>query len=230
LLAAYLWKVTRVGAARLPSPPFESLQPNERTLADRLEAQGLSRSESQLVMAWRRGYRPAPAEAKTRFISGLWLERGFWMIVGMVAGWMLRDFVEMPSWMLTRWNNSSSPLWQHFGGLVSTCLSLTLVGAAMAAFWKGTTCPRQPSGWRRRVFEQSPVRGAMFFATLAVLWVGLTAYLTLVRAAGAPYFVPSAGQIATIWWGCRALLTHLFLPVILLVWVGNRYLTGRQSA
>jgi hypothetical protein len=231
LLAAYLWKVTRTGAASLPALPFDHLQPDERALAGRLEAQGFSHSESHLVIAWRRGYRPASVQAKTRFISGLWLERGFWMIVGVVAGWMLRDFVEMPSWILVHSDISSPPLWQHFGGLVSTCLPLTLVGAAIAAFWKGATGAQKRNGRRRRVFEESPVRGAMLFAALAVLWVGLTAYLTLVRPAGAPYFEPSSdGRIGMIWWVCRLFLIHFFLPVILLVWVGNRYQTGRKLA
>jgi len=230
LLAAYLWKVKRVGAASLTALPFESLQPDERALAGQLEARGLSRSESHLIIAWRKGFLPAPTEAKTRFISGLWLERGFWMMVGMVAGWMLRDFVGMPSWLLVHSDSSSPLVWQHLRGLVSVCLPLTLVGTAIAAFWKGATRPHQPGEWRGRVFEQSPVRGALWFATLAILWVGLTAYLTLVRPAGAPYFVPFDGRIAEIWWICRTFLTQFFLPVILLLWVGNRYQAGRKSA
>ena len=66
LLAAYLWKATPIGAASLPALRFDSLQENERALASQLEAQGLSRSESHLVVARRRGYRPAPAESPER--------------------------------------------------------------------------------------------------------------------------------------------------------------------
>jgi hypothetical protein len=227
LLAAYLWKATPIGAASPPALRFDPLQENERALASQLEAQGLSGSESHLVVAWRRGYRPAPAKAKTRFVSGLWLELGFWMMVGMVANWVVRDFVERPSWMQTHWDNSSPPLWQHFGGLVSTCLPLTLVGAAIAFFWNGATGSQKRKGWMHRLFNQRPVRGAMLFATFAFVWLGWTAYLSLTNA---PFQILPNSRIGVIWWASKSFLTDYLLPVILLVWLGNRFQTGRKSA
>ncbi len=229
-LATYLWKAAPTAAGSLPALRFESLQENERALAGRLEAEGLSRSESLLILARRRGYLPAPAEAGTRSVSGLWLERGFWMVVGMVANWMLRDFVEGSFWIQTRWDNSSSPLWQHVGGVVSMFLPLALVGAPIAVFWNGATGAQKRSGWMRWVFAQSPVRGAALFAALACVWIGLTAYFALVQPADPALHVLPHSRIGVIWWASKSFLTAYLLPVILLVWVGNRSLTGRESA
>ena len=230
LLAAYLWKAAPSGAGSRPAVRFDSLRDDERGLAVQLEAQGLTLSEAQLVIASRRGYRPAPAEAKRRFVSGLWLERGFWMVVGMVANWMLRGFVANPSWTQAHWDSSSSALWQHLGGLVSTFLPLTLAGAAIAVFWNGATGSRKPNGWMRRVFRQSPVRGAALFAVLACLWIGLTAYLALVQPAEASLRILPHSRIGIIWWAGKSFLIDFLLPVILLVWVGSRYQTDGKSA
>ncbi len=230
LLAAYLWKAAPSGGGSRPAVRFESLRDDERTLAGQLEGRGLSRSEAQLLIVWRRGYRPVSTETKTRFVSGLWLEGGFWMTVGMVANWMLRGFVANPSWMQTDWISSSSALWQHMGGMVSTFLPLTLAGTAIAVFWNGATGSRQRKGWRHRVFNQSPVRAAVLFAALACLWIGLTAYLALVQSADALLPILSHSRIGVIWWAGKSLLIDYLIPVFLLVWVGNRYQTARKSA
>jgi hypothetical protein len=226
LLAVSLWKRSRTMASPVPAPSIASLQPSERALTAGWEAQGLSRSESHLVIGLRRGYRAAPTEAQAQLASGLWLERGFWMTVGMVTYWMLRDFVEMPSWALVHSGSSSPPLWQHFGGLLALCLPFALAGTALAVFWKRVTGLQQ----RRRLFEQSPVRGAVFFATLALLWVGVTAYLHLIHPVDAPLRYLPFSLIEMIWGGLRFWLTELLLPVILLVWVGHRQQTGRKLA
>jgi hypothetical protein len=81
-----------------------------------------------------------------------------------------------------------------------------------------------------RIFKQSPVRGATFFAALAVLWAGLTAYLFLVHPPDMASRILSHSRIGIIWWAGKSLLAEYLLPVILLVWVGNRYQAGRRSA
>ncbi len=233
LLAAYLWKATRTAAPSFPALPNVGLQPNERALAAQLEAQGLSRSESHLVIAWRRGHRATPTEAKARFASGTCVERGFWMIVGMIAYGMLREFVDEPSWTLLPSARSLAPLWQHFNGLMALCLPLALAGGAIAAFWKGATGSQKANGWLRRViqvFEQSPVRGASLFTAFAVLSLGLPAYFFQAQPADAQPRFLSHGRIEIIWWTCRNLLMEFLLPAILLVWAGNRYQTGSKSA
>ncbi len=228
LLAAYVWKGTRAVAASISSLPLDCLQPDERAVAGQLEARGLSRSESHLVIGWRRGYRATPADVKARAVSGPWLEGGFWMMVGMVANGILKEFVDTPSWMLKH-SDSLPPVWQHFGGLVAMCLPLTLVGAAIAVFWKSATGSHKQNIWMRRVFQQSPARGAGLFAALALLWAGVTAYFFLAQPADAPSPILARSQIEIIWWVCRAILTEFLLPVILLAWVGNRYQAGSKT-
>ncbi len=229
LLAAYLWKATRAATSSMPPLPDNTLQPNERALVTQLEARGFSRSESHFVIAWRRGYRP-PSEAKRGLAPGIWLECGFWMIVGMVAHGILREFIDEPSWMLMPSGRALPPLWQHLGGLISMCLPVALAAGAVAVFWRGATGSLKRSGWLRRLFQQSPVRAATLFATLAVLWIAVTACLVLVRPADAQPPILSLSRIGVIWWTCRVLLVEFLLPAILLVWVGNRYQAVRKCA
>lgn len=229
LLAAYLWKSSRTVVSPMPALPSDRLAEDEQVSAGQLASQGLSRSESYLVLALRRGYRPGAVAAKPQLVSGIWLERGFWMMVGMVTFWMLRDFVDRPAWMLVP-ASGSQPLWQHFNGLMGMCLPLALVGAVVAAFWKGATGARKRSGWLCRVFEQTPVRGALWFAVLAVLWEGSSACYSLVQQADAQPAILSRSFIEIVWWTCRSLLVELLLPAILLVWIGNRYQTRNKAA
>ena len=227
MLADYLWKRPSTLPRRLPVKTLESLDPGDRAQVPRLQAQGLSLKESLMVFAWRRDGRAACFEANELPVRRVWLERGFWMIVGMMAGRLAVQIALNESWMVLCANRSPSPLVQHLAGLASVWLPLALSAAITAALWARITRSQEGSSWIGRLCRQHPVRCAVVFAWCVSLGLAFAPSLNSVACS---VRANSAGAgVAYNWSRYYSVLATGFIPVALLVWAARRYDAERSA-
>ena len=223
LLAGYAWR-KRERSAFESSSSYE-VQLGEDEAARTLQGQGLSLDEASLVLAQRRcspGVVALPfAPAADRSI---WLERASWIVVGVALNRCLEMFVLNMGWLPLMVTHPAAPLYQHLTGLTSACMSLVLGGTLIAVLWRWVTRHPRQIGLIGNLCCRRPLLSA-FALVLICAVVGGSEYGLFV------HMVPrevlrgpgSIGPIAAQWFTCSGVLTHLIIPIALLLWLARRW-------
>jgi hypothetical protein len=223
LLAGYTWR--RRQSLVSESQGSSELKLGEDKAARALQSQGLSRDEASLVLTWRRCplevVAPSPGPASDRSI---WLERAVWMVTGVALSQGLAILVANVGWLPVMVGRPAAPLYQHLMGLASACLSLMLGGALIAGLWRWITRHPQQIGLIGNLCRRRPLLSAIALFLICA-GVGVSEYGMFV------YLVPrvvlrgpsSIGPIAAQWFTYSGALTHLIIPITLLLWLARRW-------
>jgi hypothetical protein len=223
LLAGYAWQ--RRERAASGSSVSHEVQPGGDEFACGLRGQGLSLDEASLILARRRCPQGSVAPSVGPvFDRGVWLERAIWMVTGVGLSRCLEWLVLSPGWSLVVATQPAAALAQHLVSLASTCLGLTLAGAIVAGLWKWVTrCPGQ-SALISSICRCRPLLTAIALVVVcAGIGIGEFALFTHVaKRIGLPAQV-SIGPIAGQWHSYFMALTHVIIPIALLVWLARRW-------
>lgn len=222
LLAGYAWRRRERTASK--SPVSYEPQLGDGEVAYSLQGQGLSLDEASFVLARRRCQQEIVAPSPQLGISrGIWLERAVWMVTGVALSCCLEFLVLNLGWLPVMVARPVAPLYQHLTSFASACLSLILGVAIIAGLWRWVT--RHPSQsasignlCRRRSLVAAIVL-AVVCASIGLSEFALWRYLTQIRVPANDTIGPIAIQYSTY----IATLTHLIIPIALLLWLARRW-------
>ena len=220
LLAGYAWRKRQKPVAP-GSPGSHELQPGEGEAARALQGQGLSLHEAGLVLARRRGAQAVVSRSLAHVTDrGIWMERAVWMVTGVALIHWLEQFVLSPAWILAAATGSAAPLLQHLAALGSVGLGLAVAAAIVAGLWRWIARHPSQSASIGRVCLRRP-------ALAAIVLVGICAGFGFGEYALFTYVVRPAnlgvGAIGSQWLTYRGALTHLLIPIALLLWLARRW-------
>lgn len=214
LLAGYVWRRNPQGGLPNPAKTAVDLKPTERQAADGLQARGLSFSEALLLIAARRNATAVLPWEYERPPQRLWLERGFWLLVGLVIERVLLPFLLQPSTMLLAGTRGASSLLQHLAGIGSLCLCLGVIAGMVVVVSKALTRYQPQVKWLGNLCCERPALASVFFAALALV-TGVSLYF-LERMILPNH--PGISGLGSSWLRYCSIITYLVAPVILLLW------------
>ncbi len=223
LLAGYAWR--KRWSLVSNSESSSGLDAGEDDATRSLQGQGLSLQEASLVLAQRR----SPQQDVNLSLSpatdrGIWLERTVWMVAGVALDRCLEMFVLNVGWLPLMVTHPATPLYQHLTGFASACLSLMLGGALIAVLWWWVTRHARQIGLIGNLCRRRPLLSAIALVLICA-GVGVSEYGMFI------YVLPrevlrgpsSIGPIATQWFTYSGALTHLIIPIALLLWLARRW-------
>lgn len=223
LLAGYAWR-KRESPASESAVPFE-LQPGEFEAARALQGQGISLDEASLILGQRRCQHevvgPSVGLTPSR---GIWLGRAVWMVTGVALSRCLAFLVLTLGWLPVFLTRPAAPLYQHLTGLASTCLSLILGGAMVAGLWWWVTRHPSQSALIGSICRRRPLMAALVLVVVCAS-IGLGEYALVMRLTHLQVLRANngVGPIATQYFVYSAALTHLIIPIALLLWLTRRW-------
>jgi hypothetical protein len=223
VLVGYAWR-KRERFAFETSSSYE-VQLGEDEAARTLQGQGLSLDEANLVLAQRRCSQEVDALSfAPATVRSIWLERASWMVVGVALNRCLEMFVLNMGWLPLMVTHPAAPLYQHLTGLTSACLSLVLGGALIAVLWRWVTRHPRQIGLIGNLCCRRPLLSA-FALVLICAVVGGSEYGLFVHVVPREVLrgPSSIGPIATQWFTYSGALTHLIIPIALLLWLARRW-------
>jgi hypothetical protein len=157
-------------------------------------------------------------------LTGIWLERVVWMVTGVALIRCLELMVLSLGWLPVLVIRPAAPLYQHLTCLGSTGLSLMLGGGIVTGLWWWVTRRPGQSASFGSICRRRPLIAALalvlVYASIGLgenaLWRCLTQFQAL---------RPNNGfkLIATQYFVCNAALTHLIIPIALLLWLTRRW-------
>jgi hypothetical protein len=223
LLAGYAWR--KCGRPESAPPVSHELQPGEYEAARALQGYGLSLEEAGLILARRRC--PQDVVAPSRMLStdrGIWLERTAWMVMGVALSQCLEMLVVIPGLVLAIATQPVAPLAQHLAVLGSACLALALAGAIIAGLWRWVTRHPRQSASIGKFCRHQPLLAAL---ALIVVCAGIPLFeYALVTCLEHFKVLPASGSIEPIgglYFRYSAPVTHLIIPIALLLWLARRW-------
>jgi hypothetical protein len=223
LLAGYAWR--KRGRPASETQVSLELQPDECEAARALQSQGLSLDEASLILARRRCHRGAVAPSLGLATGrSIWLERAVWMVSGVAFSQCLEVLVMNAGWLPVVLTRPAAPLYQHMTGLASACLSLLLGGALIIGLWRWVTRHPHQSASIGKFCRLRPLLAALALVVVCA-GVGLCEYAPVMCLAHFKV-LPAGGNIGPIasqWFTCSGALTHLIVPIALLLWLARRW-------
>ncbi|HEY5915188.1 MAG TPA: hypothetical protein VJA21_31735 [Verrucomicrobiae bacterium] len=155
---------------------------------------------------------------RKRSQSGVWLQRGLWVLIGVVVARLFTGLILEPSSVLLAVSYSAPPLVQHLAGLASIGLCLGVAAGTLLALAK--TVSKYPAQWEwvSRLCRERPLVGAILCVS-ACAAVETSLYFV------ARMVLPGQlgiGTIGSSWLRASGVLVYVVVPTTLLLWLARR--------
>lgn len=227
-LAKRRWQMNSCARLKPKEHSINDLELPWRNQAQALISLGLSVEEAVLIVARRQGHgQELTAEHVKADVRSVWIERGLWMVAGILLKKCLlvnlSMILQVPMLVLAYYR----PINGHLLGFLTVCLQWVAVAALVAGLWRLVT--RYEAGCIRAAsfILQRPLLGVIGLVFLDGGW----SFLLALFSQDTPAFLDFQDNrlLVGLWnsHGCQFL--HNVISVVLLFWLARRRLKFQEA-